>query len=505
MDALLILAIGMTVVIGGILALRLPAFLALIGGAMLVAYLSGPDHLKSYGTAFRDQRVLRFGDTPEVAAEKADKEVARLAAMPPFKRVLEGFGGSCATIGLLIAMASVIGKCLIDSGAADRIVRTAIGLVGEARAPWAFAGSGFLLGIPVFFDTVFYLLLPLAKSLRARTGKDYLVYVLAIACGGTATHALVPPTPGPLVTADILKVPVGTMILAGAVIAAFTVPIGMLFVFWLGRRFDLPLRDASGLTVHELEEAAHEDDRELPPLWISLVPILLPLVLIAFATAFDVVDRTQAQANVVTVKSQLTATLGAGGYGNLKGIVTTLGDSSIAVSLAALASLWTLQRYRKLSLAEMGKRAEESLESAGTIILITAAGGAFGTVLQYTGLGPRISELVHQYGLPVVPLAFLTTTLIRTAQGSATVAMITAAGVFASVTGGQVSNVWIALAIGCGASPISWMNDSGFWVVGKMSGMTEAETLRSWTPLLAVMGLIGGLFVWLASTLLPHI
>ena len=176
---LLILIIGIIIVIGMIIVLRVNAFIALITAAMVVSILS-----------------------PGVLADK-------------MTRVAVAFGNVVGSIGIVIAMAAVIGKCLMDSGAADRIVRAFLRLLGEKRSPWALMGSGFVLSIPVFFDTVFYLLVPLARSLYKRTGKNYMVYLMAICAGGALTHTLVPPTPGPLFIANEFGIDLGLMILMG--------------------------------------------------------------------------------------------------------------------------------------------------------------------------------------------------------------------------------------------------------------------------------------------------
>jgi GntP family gluconate:H+ symporter len=180
MHPLLILLIGMALVVGAIVIVRLNAFIALIGAAMVVSVLApGP----------------------------LDQKLARVA---------EAFGTTAGNIAIVIGMAAIIGQCMMESGAADRVVRAFLNVLGEARGGAALAGSGFVLAIPVFFDTVFYLLIPLARSMYRRTGRNYLRYVMAIVAGGAVTHTLVPPTPGPLVIADTLNVDLGTMIVMGS-------------------------------------------------------------------------------------------------------------------------------------------------------------------------------------------------------------------------------------------------------------------------------------------------
>ena len=200
MNPVWILLIGMLVVIGSVLLLRLHAFLALLLGALVVSALTP--------TAAIEQVALEKGMDAAAALQWSARSVG--------ERVATGFGGTCGQIGIIIAMASIIGTCLLKSGGADRIVRSVLRMLGERRAALGFLGSSFLLAIPVFFDTVFYLMIPLVKAVRMRTGKNYLFYVLAIVAGATMAHSLVPPTPGPLFVAHELGLDIGIMILGDA-------------------------------------------------------------------------------------------------------------------------------------------------------------------------------------------------------------------------------------------------------------------------------------------------
>jgi GntP family gluconate:H+ symporter len=485
MNPLWILLIGMAVVVGGVLVLRLHAFLALILGALVVAALTPGASITSVGG-----------------------------------RVAEGFAETAKNIAILIAMASIIGETLLASGAAERIVVSARRALGDNRAGLAFLISGYVLGIPVFFDTVFYLLIPLGKVMRARTGRDYLLYVLCIVAGATMTHSLVPPTPGPLVVASMLGVELWIMILAGIVVSAFAAVAGYTYAKWANRRWTIPLRVPAGTVDEAADHAAARDDSHgesvlnyesrarsaesaLPPLWLSLTPILLPVVMIALAAVFD--PKTFKPGP--TTPAWLTKVVIPA--------ILTLGEKNISLTLAAGIGLVMVVRRKRQ--AGEGTKAiaaavNEALASAGVIILITAAGGSFGFVLRQTGIAESIKALVPAGRLALLPLAFLLTTLVRTAQGSATVAMITAAGIVGpiAVTGGQGGQgglgfhpVYLALAIGCGSKPVMWMNDSGFWIIGKMSGLTEAETLKSATIMMAIMGVVGLLVVMVGAWLLP--
>jgi GntP family gluconate:H+ symporter len=468
-----VLLLGVIAVVGGILVLRLHAFLALVFGAIVVATLTPRDNIVQY---YVDSKGL----SSEEAAAQADRTVP--------SRVAQGFGDTCTKIGILIAMAAIIGKCLLDSGAADRIVRTALGWFGEKGAPFAFLTSGFALGIPVFFDTVFYLMIPLGKALRTRTGRNYLLYVLTIVCGATMAHSLVPPTPGPLFVAGELGVDLGLMILAGGIVGLFTAGVGYFYAIFANRIWDLPLRASADLSLEELEAAARVDESELPPFWLSLVPIVLPVVLISGQT--------------ILKKGFFGVTAPDG----VIRIADTLGDKTIALTLSAIIAMGTVVWQKRTSLKELSESVQKALASGGVIILITAAGGAFGDVLRQTNVAGLIRDLPDMSPAVICATAWLITTAIRTAQGSATVAMITAVGILSDLaTGGDLPfhPVYLALAIGCGSKPVAWMNDSGFWVITRMSGMTEVEGLKYVTPMTTIMGVVGLAVVLIGVTVMP--
>jgi GntP family gluconate:H+ symporter len=551
MHPLWIVLIGVFIVVGGVLVLRLHAFLALVLAALVVGALTPPTAIEKHtiekdaiswkyddatamvvlGDTDAHERmqylVLRIdptGTAPklvgeltiariEKAGDDATKVYARIERRGQFQsleagdfvvhpstwraaketadktvgeRVAVAFGNTCGKIGILIAMAAIIGKCLLESGAADRIVRSALRVTGERGAPVAFVGSGFLLGIPVFFDTVFYLMIPLGKAMRMRTGRNYLLYVLTIVAGGTMAHSLVPPTPGPLFVAEELRVDLGLMILAGCAVGLVSSTTGFCFAQFVNRRNELPLRESPDFSLAELEELSNRDESQLPPLALAVLPIVLPVVLIAGYTVLKAQDTT----------------LPAGAMS----AAATLGNKNIALVIAAVIAMVTLVWQRRTDLRELAGSVQAALASGGMIILITAAGGAFGGIVQQTGIAGLMQHLPAGSPLVVIVLAFLITMAVRTAQGSATVAMITAVGILSGlVESGQLGchPVFLALAIGCGSKPIAWMNDSGFWVICKMSGMTETEGLRYVTTLTALMGLAGLLATMAGAVLVP--
>ncbi len=480
MDPLLLLLIGMLIVLGGILILRLHPFLALLLGAFIVGGLTPKANMINYA----ESQNYSASQTQTLTQQSLGRKVAN------------EFGNTCAKIGILIALAALIGKCLLDSGAAERIVRAALRLFGAQRSPFAFLTSGFLLATPVYFDTVFYLMIPLAKAMGMKTKKNYALYVMAIIAGGTMAHSLVPPTPGPLFVAGELGVSIGVMMLGGLIVGLFTSGAGFLYALWANRKWPIEVRETADISIKDLQTLSDKGESDLPPLWLSLAPIVLPVLLIAGDTIFSTTWGEQPAATLPPLQN---------------GVMTlfhTVGDPNIALAISAAIGLLLLVRVYQGDRGKMKQAVQSALASGGVIILITAAGGAFGAILQQTGIGPRIQELAGTYHLFTLPLAFVVTGLVRTAQGSATVAMITAVGIL----GGLASSgalafhpLYLALAIGCGSKPFPWMNDSGFWIIGKMSGFTEAETFKYFSFNLTVMGIVGLVVVSVLASLFPLI
>ena len=460
MNPLLLLCIGMVIVVGGMLWLRLHPFLAMMAAAYSVAMLTPTGTLRH----FADARVAK-GEMHAKASEKFSNSTAA-------ERVAEEFGTTCTKIGILIAMAGIIGECLLVSGAAESIAAAALRWTGASRAQWAFFLTSFLLGIPVFLATLFCLLLPMAKVMTKRTGRDYLLYVLCIIAGGTITHSLVPPAPGPALVAQKLGVPMGTMIAAGIIIGFGAALCGYFFARIANRRlsFDLPV---------ELDAKPEAEKHTLPPLLLSFAPVILPLVLIGLQEIFR--DDKRAFAAVFR----------------------TIGHTDIALLIGAIAALLLVIRYRPRE--GTAKTVQTALAHAAAVILITASGGAFGGALQQTGIAEEIGRLVGGATALALPVVWLVTALVRTAQGSATVAMITAIPIAKAFldAGSPIAAVYFAVAIGCGSKPIPWMNDGGFWVVAKMSGMTEKQTLRTMTPMMSLQGVAGLILTMLAAWLVP--
>ncbi len=457
MHPLLILLLGTMVVILGIVRFRIGAFFSLTFAALLVSFLAPGE----------------------------------LSEMLP--RVLAALGTMAGKLSLIIACAAVIGKCMTDSGAADRIVRGFLQLFGEKRTPAALMSSGFVLSMPVFFDTVFYLLVPLARSLYRTTRKNYVLSILAIAIGAAMSHTLVPPTPGPLAVAGLLDVDVGMMMLMGIVVGLPVSIAGLWMAHGVQRRFDLPMRPIMGMT----EEDPAEKSPPLPSLFASLLPIALPVIMIATGTIVNVLTDGETSASWVMA---------------LKTPMVLLGDPNTALLVAAMTSFFVYLKQCRPSKERLHATIEVSLMSAATIILITSAGAAFGAMLKEAGVGSAMQKLFSgddgsTSGLMLLLIAWLISSLMKISQGSTTVAVTASAGMIAAMIDGgpplPFHPVYLALSIGFGGLFIVWMNDSGFWIITKMSGFTEIETLKTWSTILAIMSILGLLLTMGLACIFP--
>jgi GntP family gluconate:H+ symporter len=547
LSPLLILAVALAIVITGVLAFRLHAFLTLIVAALAVAALTPapsieryelsrdgvridsqapegqalalarPGQLKTgveYGVYRLDagQRPRRVGTARVAVAGAAGAETsltvvsddpaapivgawiapdataaaaARSAGETIGARVANGFGRTALDIGILIAMASILGGCLMAAHGAERIVISLRNALGPSRTPFAFLASGLLLGIPMFAEAVFYLLLPLAKAMWRETRRNYLLFVMTIVAGATMTHSLVPPTPGPLFVAQAMGIDIALMMQQGLIVSTVAACAGYTYARYADRRWPLEVRSAAGssseLAAPPVVEPA--DPVRLPPLILSLLPILLPVILISADSALE------------------TSTYGLPVW--LVQLVGVLGDKNLALTLSAGAAILLLAVYGPAGAGrtELVRRTvKDGVIEAGEIILVIAAGGALGTVLRQAGMAELAAATVPTQKLLLLPIAWGITALVRVAQGSATVAMITAVGIvgpIALASGLSYHPVYVAVAIGSGSKIGMWMNDSGFWVIAKMSGMTEAETLKTVSVMVFIEGCVG-----LAVTLL---
>ena len=279
------------------------------------------------------------------------------------------------------------------------------------------------------------------------------------------------------------------MIIMGLVVGSVACATGYVYAKFVNRhkKWHVPLRDSADSPLAKLEEIVQRDDKSLPPLGLALLPVLLPIVLIAGNT----------------ILAELVAEPPVG----LATFLGVVGDRNIALIISAIIALGLLALQKRGDKQALFDSVQSALASGGVVILITAAGASFGTMLQQTNIAASIRELAEQYkitGLMVLPMAFLVTAVVRTAQGSATVSMITSVGIFAGMAATLPFHpVYLAMAIGCGSKPFPWMNDSGFWVINRMSGMTISETIRSVSLLMTAMAIDGLIAVMLLAWFFP--
>jgi gluconate:H+ symporter, GntP family len=476
----LIISVGAVVV--GISVLRLHAFLALLLAALLAGVLAS--------SLPADPRAPDKGHLVRAVELTAT-----------------GFGNTAGGIAIVIGMATIIGMALMESGAADKVVRRFLAVSGTAPAgvSLAIVLSTYILSIPIFFDSMFMLMVPIAVAMALRTGRDFTLYVCAICAGGVVTHALTIPHPGPIYMADNLKIDVGLSLWVG--IAAGIVPMlaGWLVCQWLNRRQPIPLRATASLPLDDARAMMAKPESELPGFIVSLMPIIVPIALISLASVFEVVKQTYVKDATSWAASVINALGGGPSFQHIKSFIDFIGNKNVALMVGALLALGLLKQHRKLSLARISDLTGPPLETAGVIILITSAGGAFGYMLSQAGVGDALAVWAKsQQGINLILLGYLVSTVFRIAQGSATVAMQTTSAMFITLLPNLPCHpLYLFLAIGFGATGFSWMNDSGFWVVSRLSGFTERETLRTWSVLLTAISIVGLVLTLVLSTLMP--
>lgn len=375
-----------------------------------------------------------------------------------------GFGSTLQSIGIVIAAGTIIGEYLDRSGGAKVLAERILKRVGEKRSPEAMGITGYVVSIPVFCDSGFIVLSSLMRSIRKRSGLPIAVLAVALASGLYATHVFVPPTPGPLAAAATLDADIGRVLSFAMPVSLLVLGVSLLFSkFWCRRYTDEP-------SLFQEEERTISDP---PRFSIAIAPILIPIFLIAMKS----------------VAEYPTAPLGEGLFSQ---VLIFLGDPVIALLAGVGAAFLMVGGGRKRIQNEW---LEEALKKAGIIILITGAGGAFGAVLRETDLAEFAEGLagVGSFGM-LIP--FLIAAFLKTAQGSSTVAIITAAAICSplleplgldSANGAALT----VLAIGAGSLTVSHVNDSYFWVVAKFSGLETSTALKTHTVATLLMGLTG--------------
>ncbi|QBR93788.1 GntP family permease [Nocardioides euryhalodurans] len=407
------------------------------------------------------------------------------------------FGKTLGTVALLVGLGAMIGRLLEVTGGAQVLADTLINKFGEKRAPLALGIAALLFGFPIFFDAGLVVFLPIIFSVAKRFGGSVLIYALPAAGAFAAMHAIVPPHPGPVTAADLLGASIGLTLLIGTPVAVLAWYVGSyLFTRYYGGKIYVPIDD-SMLTGRKADEpgvgggtgTATETRTEAPPTFgLVLTILLLPLVLIGI--------------NTILTTLVLAGTIGESAVVDA---LVFIGQTPIALLITLLVATYTLGT-RGRSLADTEVILNDALAPICAIILITGAGGMFGGVLRHSGIGTALSDSLADLGLPLIVSAFVIATILRVAQGSATVALTTTAGLLSTAAAGadlsSVDLVCLVLAIAAGATVLSHVNDSGFWLVSRFFGMDVKTTLRTWTVMETTLGLsifVLALALWYAT------
>ncbi|MBO0664522.1 GntP family permease [Jiella sp. MQZ9-1] len=404
--------------------------------------------------------------------------VTAFAAGLPSGTVLDvltkGFGSTLASVALLVGFGAMLGRLVEVSGGAQTLSDALIAKFGEDRAPLALGVAALIFGFPIFFDAGLVVMLPIVFSVARRLGGGILRYALPVAAAFSCMHAFVPPHPGPVASAELLGADIGTLTIAGLLVAIPTWFIaGYLYSLWAGRRFILPVPSF-------LSGGEREEDRADPPKpGTVILLLLLPLAIIFVNTGLD------------TARAAGWVNGDAGWYKALRVVCAT----PIALLIAVLVASYVLGIRRGLDKLRIESLLDSALAPVCAIILITGAGGMFGGVLKATGIGTALADSLSGIGLPLIVSGFVIALALRVAQGSATVALITSAGLIQpaiaaqGITGFPLAAVVVALA--SGSLALSHVNDSGFWLVGRFLGMDVKTTLKTWTVMETLIGLVG--------------
>lgn len=394
-----------------------------------------------------------------------------------FQEVIEsiqnGMGGILGFIAIIVGLGSIIGKLLEVSGGAEALARNIVQIFGTHRTSWGLTLTGFIISIPVFLDVGFIMLVPIVYALARKSKKSTLFYAIPLLAGLAVTHAFIPPTPGPTAVAEIMDVSLGWVIIFGfaAGIPAAIVA-GPIFGKYIGNKINVAPPDFS-----ETSEFQSQDQKA--DMWVILVVILLPLFLIVNATMFDILQSKQ----IVSGESFWVS------------LIQFIGHPFMALIIATLVAAYFLGFKKGFSGKEVLRFSDKALAPAGLIILVTGAGGVFKEILVDSGVGEALAQTILAYNVAPIILAYILAVVIRITQGSATVAMITAAGMVAPIVSGfglsSPEKALIVIAIAAGASILSHVNDSGFWLVNKYLGLTEKETLQSWTVMETIVSVTG--------------
>jgi len=424
--------------------------------------------------------ITKFKIHPFISLTIAAAFLGLTSGMPIgtiIKAFQDGFGGVLGFVGIILALGTMLGKMMAESGGADQIAQTLIRAFGKDKVQWAMMFAAFLVGIPLFFEIGFVLLIPLVFIVARRTGVSIIKIGIPLLAGLSAVHGLVPPHPGPLLAIGVFGADIGKTILYGLIVALPTAIIaGPIFGTFIAKH--IPGHPNQELVDQLARE--NDDSTTLPSFSITLITVLLPVFLMLLKTFADVA-------------------LPDGHF--FRTWMDMIGHPISALLLALLLSLYTFGHKQGIGSQQMLKWLDASLAPTAAIILIIGAGGGFKQMLVTSGVGDVIGHMAVNAQISPIPLAWLVAAVIRIATGSATVATITGAGIVVPVVGmiPGVNRELLVLATGAGSLILSHVNDAGFWLVKQYFNMTVAETFKTWTAMETILSVVALGFILLLS------
>ncbi|GGK15393.1 sugar transporter [Streptomyces camponoticapitis] len=451
---LTVAVLGIVLLLVLIIKVRLQPFVALLGVSIAVGLAAGLSVTELFGTVQKSAAV---------------------------SMIESGMGGILGHVAIIIGLGTMLGAILEVSGGAEVLSTRLLNLFGEKRAPLAMGVTGVVFGIPVFFDVGIFVLAPIVYAAAKRSGKSIVLYAMPLLAGLSMTHAFLPPHPGPVAAAGLFDVDLGWVILMGVVVGVPAVLAAWVYAAWIGKRLYVDVPQDMVEAAAEAKRAVADEQRAsgvTPPekpvaLGTVLAIIGTPLLLILLATFSSIALDPS----------------------TLRSVVEFFGHPFVALTIALVLAYYLLGIRRGWSRQSLETVSTASLKPVGNILLVVGAGGVFGAVLKGSGIADALADTFNDVGLPVILLAWLISVVLRVAQGSATVAIVTTAGIVVPLVEGQsMSQAHLALiimAISAGSIFASHVNDGGFWMVAKYFGISERDTLKSWTVLETVLSVAG--------------
>lgn len=404
--------------------------------------------------------------------------------------LIAGMGSTLGSIAIIVGLGAILGKMIEDSGGAEALTKYFSKLLGVKRTIAALTIAGFILGIPIFVDVGFLIFAPIVLGFAKFNKKNPIVYGLPVAVAMLAVHVVVPPHPGPVAAANILSSDVGLLTLIGLIVCIPTAIVGYFTAKFVINRH---LKHSSGINEDSevlLEQAPDittepmaPNNQKAPNVWLIVSLIIIPIALI------------------------MVGTLGATLYSKdseFYKISQFIGSPGTALMVALAIAFFTLGIMRNWSVGKIGSVMDSALPTAAVVIMVTGGGGVFGKVLTETGVGTALAQTLNGMGISILPAGFLIAAALRASQGSATVAILTTAGLLADACTQMpgISRVLVTMAIGFGALGFSHINDSLFWIITRYLGISVADGLKTWTIITTITGITGFIITYIISLII---